>query len=550
MGFLNKIKKYFSPPKIRTGYEILSGRSLVLKLGISFPNGTQGFAWSGGFVNRLYSNPKNRKILEKYVPNIEEIIKSGHGLSLYTYGEPVVIGPLTISDLSFKQRRITHRHETFHRAVAKRAAEVSEVLGSERRVEKHLYNLVGKKTSSDVLSSKGADIIRSIYGDFSFNEYFARYAASAPAKGYKHSPTYYEAIKKIKLDAVISDWFDATGQRLSYIKMKKYLGEPTGAAAWLANRTVGKSGKPYNKIIGHHPGWANKQTERAIESDFTAGMSYTGSMSNMSKFGKKGLIAVTLAGSLMFGGTALADNVVPVGSDISIIERTERLRKLTDRMAGLTETTLEKQMNVSNQLFETAIHESGDLKYSRQMVVKDKKLVPRGRARSIFMIEPETAKNLVDWSKTRPKAMNLLVSESGKTAEELLGMSKNQLASLLMEHDHFAAAMARVKYLSVPGEIPGTLEARSKYWADYYMAGQKRDAKARQYVTGNQRVAEQVTAARTAEIIKRNSAVAPKQTAGLVNRVLQGSKTSSKMGTVSYKSTKFIKGLIGKLVAR
>ena len=30
-----------------------------------------------------------------------------------------------------------------------------------------------------------------------------------------------------------------------------------------------------NKIVGHHPGWANKETEREIESEFTAGQSWT-----------------------------------------------------------------------------------------------------------------------------------------------------------------------------------------------------------------------------------------------------------------------------------
>ena len=33
--------------------------------------------------------------------------------------------------------------------------------------------------------------------------------------------------------------------------------------------------KIYNKIVGHHPGRSNKQTEEAIDSDFTAGRSYT-----------------------------------------------------------------------------------------------------------------------------------------------------------------------------------------------------------------------------------------------------------------------------------
>jgi hypothetical protein len=36
-----------------------------------------------------------------------------------------------------------------------------------------------------------------------------------------------------------------------------------------------QNNKAFNKIIGHHPGWAQKQTERAIDSDFTSGESWT-----------------------------------------------------------------------------------------------------------------------------------------------------------------------------------------------------------------------------------------------------------------------------------
>ena len=35
------------------------------------------------------------------------------------------------------------------------------------------------------------------------------------------------------------------------------------------------TGKAYEKITGHHPGWANKETETEIDSDFTAGSSWT-----------------------------------------------------------------------------------------------------------------------------------------------------------------------------------------------------------------------------------------------------------------------------------
>ena len=49
------------------------------------------------------------------------------------------------------------------------------------------------------------------------------------------------------------------------------------AATALAGMTIGK-------IVGHHPGWANKQTEGAIDSDFTAGASWTKSISKAYKY--------------------------------------------------------------------------------------------------------------------------------------------------------------------------------------------------------------------------------------------------------------------------
>lgn len=214
--------------------------------------------------------------------------------------------------------------------------------------------------------------------------------------------------------------------------------------------------------------------------------------------------------------------------DVSLAKRSTELRNLTDHIAGATELNVINRKNVSDILFETAIHESGGLQWSER---------GKGIASSIFMIEPSTAEYMVKWSKKNPKAMNLLVAESGKTSEELLSMSKGQLSKLIQEHDHFAAAMARVKYMSVPGAIPGTVEGRSKYWADNYMAGQKKDIKAKQYIDDNIRVAKEVKAA-------GSIATAPKKTVGLTNKVLQDSKTSSKMGTASFKASKFLQKII------
>lgn len=37
----------------------------------------------------------------------------------------------------------------------------------------------------------------------------------------------------------------------------------------------GSNNEPLNKVVGHHRGWANRNTELAVDSDFTAGYSYT-----------------------------------------------------------------------------------------------------------------------------------------------------------------------------------------------------------------------------------------------------------------------------------
>jgi len=62
----------------------------------------------------------------------------------------------------------------------------------------------------------------------------------------------------------------------------------TGAAFALSRAPYGSDDEQPNKIIGHHPGWANKQTEEAIDSDFSAGDSLV-----LSKAAKKAMKYMT-----------------------------------------------------------------------------------------------------------------------------------------------------------------------------------------------------------------------------------------------------------------
>lgn len=246
-------------------------------------------------------------------------------------------------------------------------------------------------------------------------------------------------------------------------------------------------------------------------------------------FGKKGLIATALAGSLLFSGTGFAQNVVPTGSGHSITYRSDKLRRLTTYIAARTEKTHKGIRKISDLLYETAIHESARLRYGRQLHDGTQS----GIARSIFMVEPTTADNLVEWAKQKPKAMHLLTTTSGRSANNLSKMTRAQLADLLSSNDKFAAAMARVKYLSIKKSVPNTFWGRATYWSKYYQ-GTSNPIKTAQYVNNNRIMAREVAAAKLAETSFWKS-VPPKPTQGLVNNVLHNGKTKHAIKSVAKK---------------
>jgi hypothetical protein len=118
--------------------------------------------------------------------------------------------------------------------------------------------------------------------------------------------------------------------------------------------------------------------------------------------------------------------------------------------------------------------------------------------------------------------MNLLTTSSGLTAKQLTAMTRKQLASYLVEHDHFAAAVAMVKYLSVPESIPSTQEARAAYWSKYYQ-GTNNPVKQDAYLRDNRLIAQELKATALSNVVKKH--LQPQQpTQGLVNRVLHDAK--------------------------
>lgn len=339
--------------------------------------------------------------------------------------------------------------------------------------------------------------------------------------------------------------------------------------AFLASAALARAGgRSLTKIIGNAPGRMGSWVEDFLRSDFRAGKSYypienksdqtlygqirvqdklkdipspLGNKTNVASvisrdvvdrssdlkkmflnFNRKKILSAAIVGSMFLGGRVEAHNLVPVGKNVSVVQASKALRQLTDYTSGLYEKGSTKVKNASDILYETAIHESQLLKHRRQVVRDGRKLVERGVARSIWMVEPRTAKDIVFWASKHPRAMNLLTTSSGLTSKELTRMSRDQLAQYLVQHDHLAASIALLKYDLAPGDIPSTKEARAAYWSKYYQ-GKSNPVKEQKYLSDNRLMAEEVKAASLSGVMKRH--IKPSQpTQGLVNKVLHESK--------------------------
>jgi hypothetical protein len=106
-------------------------------------------------------------------------------------------------------------------------------------------------------------------------------------------------------------------------------------------------------------------------------------------------------------------------------------------------------------LLGTAIHESGGLRYRKQL--------GGGPALSYFQMEPVTHNDIWD---------NYLKFRAG-LAEKVTSLLSSPDADRLTElenNDKYACAMARIKYLRMPAVIPpeGDLAGQANYWKRWY----------------------------------------------------------------------------------
>ena len=107
--------------------------------------------------------------------------------------------------------------------------------------------------------------------------------------------------------------------------------------------------------------------------------------------------------------------------------------------------------NVVNMIIETACVESNCGEYIKQI---------KGPACSIFQIEPNTAKDIIQnyIVKNKPRLQNF-----NRLYNANLTLEQNLCTNLM-----FAVFMCRCFYLRIKEPIPSTVELRAKYWKKYY----------------------------------------------------------------------------------
>ena len=107
--------------------------------------------------------------------------------------------------------------------------------------------------------------------------------------------------------------------------------------------------------------------------------------------------------------------------------------------------------NLVNLLVGTACQESLCGEYCKQI---------KGPACSIFQIEPNTAKDIIN--NYILKRVNLFTSYS-RLYNKNLTLEQNLCYNMM-----FSVFMARVFYLRFAEKIPDTLEGQAQYWKKYY----------------------------------------------------------------------------------
>jgi len=179
-----------------------------------------------------------------------------------------------------------------------------------------------------------------------------------------------------------------------------------------------------------------------------------------------------LAGALSLSiatspATVMAKNVatgsVKLAEAVKMTAKQSKFLKAIDDVVAVTDKNLVTRGRAKNLLFRTGMHESGGLKYTKQL--------DGGPARGYFQIEYDTSKDIVQRYAARSdkkQYMGILEKFSGKSKSELLALNKTELNSLVETNTRFGATVARLKYKMSPEAIPEGLKEQAKYWGKHY----------------------------------------------------------------------------------
>lgn len=140
-------------------------------------------------------------------------------------------------------------------------------------------------------------------------------------------------------------------------------------------------------------------------------------------------------------------------------ETLEELYTLSEGATYAFKEVLPANENVVDQMYFTAVVESGGGKYTKQI---------NGPARSLFQLEKPTVDDIyLRYLSTRPKLKKALLSYAGLT-EAQVGRNPWDFAQ---NNARFAAGLARLVYAMDKGRIPESKGERGAYWKRAYQKG-------------------------------------------------------------------------------
>jgi len=186
---------------------------------------------------------------------------------------------------------------------------------------------------------------------------------------------------------------------------------------------------------------------------------------------------------------AVAARSMKVAATETAAVKVDKLKDIIHTVIGMTDKGASEAYKgkVANMLGRTAVHESMGLKQVRQISdYKDGKPI-YGPARSYWGVEPETAKWLTtDYAFAtkrvpvkgkkgefetvlrRPDTLASIESATGLSREQLKTLSQKDVTAMLENNVFYAGTMARYKYKTRTGSIPGTLDEQASYWSNEY----------------------------------------------------------------------------------